>query len=343
MEISIIQSKIMKSIAILMMLWLHLFNRPYEGIFTPLLFIGTQPVSYYLSLFSDACVPIFLFLSGYGLYISYLKDKNCIIKNNGRRLFKLYINYWLIVLVFAGIFGFLIGKEGYPGNFTKFALNILGLWNSYNGAWWFFFTYILLTLSAPFLFKVLEFCQTWLFLLFVFLIYFVSFYFNVYSNSLFSNPYLAWLFRQFYLFGTSLLPFIFGALVVNNRWYSQLSNRFGFLKSKNLIAVLGIIMLILIHGFIPNLIIAPFLAVPFIFLCNQLGLGKYLEIFLLWLSEHTTNIWLIHMFFYSIFFEGFIYSPKYPILIFTNLLICSVIASFFINIIYKTILKQFNY
>ncbi|OAB25990.1 Surface polysaccharide O-acyltransferase, integral membrane enzyme [Flavobacterium fryxellicola] len=339
MEISIPQSKIIKSVAILMMLCLHMFNRGYEGLFTPILFIGKQPLSYYISLFSDVCVPIFLFISGYGLYFNYQKNKDSMVKFNSMRLFKLYINYWIVVLLFGVLLGFLLGKEGYPGTFTKFVLNFLGLVSSYNGGWWFFFTYILLTVLAPLLFKVLEFCKTDLFLAFVLLFYFVSFYFRIYNNELFTNPYLAWLFKQFYLFGTSLFPFIVGAMVLQKKWHSQFSNRFGILKYKTLFASLGIGALIVLHGFIPNLVIAPFLAIPFIFLWNQIHLSKYMEDFFLWLSDHATNIWLVHMFFYMIYFESYIYAPKHPILIFLNLLFWSVMASYSINLIYYPILK----
>ena len=76
MQISIQKSNQLKSIAILMMLCLHLFNTDYKGLFQPLIFIGDQPLSYYISLFSDACVPIFAFVSGYGLYYSYVNKKD---------------------------------------------------------------------------------------------------------------------------------------------------------------------------------------------------------------------------------------------------------------------------
>lgn len=258
MEISIPQSKIIKTIAILMMLCLHLFNRPYESLFSPTLFIGAKPLSYYISLFSDACVPIFLFISGYGLYFNYQKNKVTMVKSNSMRLFKLYINYWIIVVLFAVLLGIFLGKEGYPGSFIKFALNFLGLDNSYNGAWWFFFTYILLTLLAPLLFKVLEFSKTWLLLILVLLFYFVSIYFRIYNSNQFINIYLAWVFKQFYLFGTSLFPFIVGAIVLQKKWHSKFSNRFAGLKYKSVVALFGIVALIVIHGLIPNFVIAPF-------------------------------------------------------------------------------------
>ena len=54
MPITLQKSNQLKSIAILMMLFLHLFNRDYTGLFQPLLFVGNQPLSYYISLFCDA-------------------------------------------------------------------------------------------------------------------------------------------------------------------------------------------------------------------------------------------------------------------------------------------------
>lgn len=343
MEITTIQSKILKTIAVLMMLVLHLFNRNFKGLFTPHLLIGEQSLSYYISLFSDACVPIFLFISGYGLYFNYQINKHTMVKSNTFRLFKLYINYWLVVLLFAVLLGLLLDKEGYPGTLIKFLLNFIGLDNSYNGAWWFFFTYILLTVIAPLLFKVLEYSNTWLLLTFVLVFYFVSFYFRIYNYELFTNPYLAWVFRQFYLFGTSLLPFIVGAVSLQKKWHSHFSTYFGRLRNKSIIAILCIIILFVIHGFIPNFVIAPFLAIPFIFLWNQITLCKYLVSFFLWLSNHATNLWLVHMFFFMIYFESYIYAPKYPFLVFVNLLFWSIAASYFINLLYHPILKWITF
>jgi surface polysaccharide O-acyltransferase-like enzyme len=325
-----------------MMLCLHLFNRGYEGLFTPIFFIGTTPLSYYISLFSDACVPIFLFIRGYGLYFNYTKEKQFFFKNNLVRVLKLYLNYWIVLVLFTLVLGTLIGKEGYPGSLTKFILNFVGLENSYNGAWWFFFTYILLSLSSPFIFRACDYFSIWILISFSLIFYLIAFYFRVYNNDLFTSAYLGWFFRQIYLYGTFFLPFMFGALVLKEGWHSKFNSGFSLFKYKSFVALSGIFILIGIHGIIPNFIIAPFLAVPFIFLWNQLTNGIKTERFLLWLSAHATNLWLVHMFFYMIYFKSFIYFPKYPLLIFVNLLFWSVLSSYLINIIYHPILNFLN-
>lgn len=69
------QTNILKGIAILMMLFLHLFNSAnLTDVCEPLLFIGSTPL---VHIISKACNPvgIFLMLSGYGLSYTYFRGK----------------------------------------------------------------------------------------------------------------------------------------------------------------------------------------------------------------------------------------------------------------------------
>jgi len=63
----------LKGVAILMMLWLHLFHHAdWYSRATPLVFVCGKPL---VSWISNATNPVyfFTFLSGYGLYLSYKK------------------------------------------------------------------------------------------------------------------------------------------------------------------------------------------------------------------------------------------------------------------------------
>ena len=91
MELSKQQTDYTKGIAIAMMLCLHLFNREYRGLFAPSLFVGNQPLSYYISLFCDCCVWIYCFCSGYGLYITRQNKPDTFVQTNWMRLLK-YVN-----------------------------------------------------------------------------------------------------------------------------------------------------------------------------------------------------------------------------------------------------------
>lgn len=339
MEITLQKSNQLKAIAALMMLCLHLFNRPYKGLFEPLVFVGTQPLSYYISLFSDACVPIFCFLSGYGLYFKYQKNPVSYKTENGLRIKKLYINYWIILLIFAVFLGLVIDKRGYPGSITTFLLNFSALDNSYNGAWWFFFTYLLLVASSAILFRLMNKFPLWIVLNVCLLFYFFAFYFRIYESNLFGNELLNWLQRQLSLFGTSLLPFIIGAMALQAKWNTKFSEFFVSIPYKNFIVLFFIILLIVIHGLIPNFVIAPFIAVPFMFLFVQIKLPTYIDSALDYIAPHATNMWLVHMFFYMVYFEQFIYSATYVIPIFLLLVCCCIMSSIVINRINTMVLK----
>lgn len=94
---------------------------------------------------------------------------------------------------------------------------------------------------------------------------------------------------------------------------------------------IGMVLLVIFHAFFTNFIIAPFTALGFIFLFTQLKLPLFMHKTLDFLSPHSTNLWLIHMFFYLIYFSNFIYSFKYPILIYLVLVILCVLSSYVVN------------
>ena len=71
MEFTKKDMKMLQGVAILFMLGLHLFARKeINGLYETFPEINGVPLVYYLALFGDACVPIYLFVSGYGLYVS---------------------------------------------------------------------------------------------------------------------------------------------------------------------------------------------------------------------------------------------------------------------------------
>lgn len=320
-----------------MMLCLHLFNRDYHGLFEPLVFIGKQPVSYYISLFSDACVPIFAFVSGYGLYFSYLNNKEPYLHKNKERTKKLYVRYWIILVLFAVFLGWLLNKEGYPGSWQKFVLNLTGVQTSYNGAWWFFSTYILFIFTSRFWFKLLDRANPYLYLAGLLFIYLIAFYFRIYKSNLFGNFFLDWFHTHSALYFCTLFQFMMGAFTLKYQWHAKVSDLFAKIKYRNLLAISGIVLLIIFHGIVPNFIISPFTALGFVFLFLQMNFGKRVENGLDFFTPHATNLWLIHMFFYLIYFKEIIYAPQNPTLIFIWLVLGCVVTSYLINAIYNKV------
>ncbi len=338
--ISLQKSYHLKSIAILMMLFLHLFNQDYHGLFEPLVFVGAQPLSYYLSLFSDACVPIFAFVSGYGLYLSYSQKPEHYFKKNIARLKGLYLRYWIIILLFVLGLGYLIlQQDGFPGSFLKLFLTVTAIDPAYNGAWWFFTVYVLFVFTSRFWFSLLRGLNPWFYLLILLLVYIVAFYLRIYKIDLFDHSALQWLHRWGALYFCTLLQFMLGAFAVRYCWHEKFTQVFRKVRYRNGVALIGIALLIVFHGVVPNFVVAPFTALAFILLFLQLDLPSAINKTLDFFTPHATNIWLVHMFFYMIFFPKFIYGFTFVLPIFLALIMSSVLSSYLINAINKPLQK----
>lgn len=332
MEITVQQSNRLKAIAILFMLFLHLFNTlDYKGVFTPLVFIGDKPLVYYLSLFGDSCVPIFCFVSGYGLYYKYTRKPESYMQDNMQRLKKIYINYWIILLLFVVALGLVLGRTDFVGPWSRVLFNATGITNSYNGAWWFLFIYICLVLTSPLSFRWVSSGNAYLILAIATVGYLIAFYFRIYRPSTSGNGVFRWLHTELALFGTSFLPFITGAIALSLKWNTRITEVMSRLRFRNLYCFLGILFLVIVHAIIPNFIIAPFIGLPFIYLFLQVSWPRWVSAALDFLAPHATNMWLVHMFFYITYFPAFIFGFRYVPLIYIVLVTCSVLSSYIIN------------
>ena len=72
----------------------------------------------------------------------------------------------------------------------------------------------------------------------------------------------------------------------------------------------------------------------FILLFNALQLSAVVERILQYLSTHSTNIWLIHLFLISSFAKTWSYAPQQPVLIYLWVLAWCLLLSHLINWIY---------
>lgn len=338
------QIKMTKGVAILFMLLLHLFcTKSYEDLYIPLIFIGDTPLVYYLALFGDCCVAIYCFCSGYGLLISYKNNKENYIKNNLMRIFELYINFWIILFIFVVILGPLMGQgESYPGTLKNFILTFTALDPAYNGAWWFFTTYIILVLLSPIINKVVVKYNNTLVIALSFIFYIFAYIQRIKGVIVLDNNILNWFIRQTSLLGTSQLPFIIGSVFAYKKVYSKLDNICNKIRYKNMVGILIITLMIIAHGIVQTLFVAVFTGVVFICTFNLMDKPKWLNNLLSYLGGHSTNMWLIHMFFYMIYFKELVYGAKYSFLIFPWLVVLCLASSYIVNLIYNPIIRNLN-
>lgn len=252
------------------------------------------------------------------------------------------INFWIVVVIFS-VLGLIFDSSGtIPGSFEVFLGNLL-LYNlSYNGAWWFVLTYVLLVLISGGLLKVLTRFNPILVNIVFLLIYIMAFFQRIYRVLETNIDLVDESLRQLALVGTSVLPLVWGIYFYKYRIFSKIRSFIDKRMNNKCLMFLSMILVFLIfifHCIFQNLIVAPFIGMIIIIVFNVANKCKLVNRFFEFLGNHSTNIWLTHMFFYSVLFDNLVFAAKYPLFILLLMLIITITVSYVINLIYKPLCK----
>lgn len=294
--------------------------------------LGGVPLSFYIGQLSDFCVFGFAFLSGYAHMLQY--GQKGYYKRRLKGLLSLCCSYWLIVVVFS-VISIAAGQGSYmPGSFKKFVLNALMLENSYNGAWWYMSAYAVLVVISPLVLKwikqgnpVVVFCAG-------FALYCMAYYVRFKLGS--TN----WLLSRFGYTGMTLFEYMLGALAFRYRAVSRIGRIWKRVPQTGRAAVSVALIVGMLYGhtkIVPSLFIAPVTGFVVMLLFHFWDKPQFVKKAFLTVGRHSTNIWLIHMFFYSVLFKNFVYVAKYPLLIFTLMLVITLVLSHVLQQIEKPI------
>ncbi|ADU27859.1 acyltransferase family protein [Ethanoligenens harbinense] len=154
-------SKMLYGLAVLMMLYHHLFKAPaalhctFYSTFD-LLGLGKVLSIETLAWLGKLCVAIYAFISGYAM-CKKAQAKSVIIKKRlpgnfllvVKQLIDFMIKYWLVFIVFIPIL--YVTQDIKISSAKELLLNFVGVEFSYNGAWWYVRQYILMLLLFPFI------------------------------------------------------------------------------------------------------------------------------------------------------------------------------------------------
>lgn len=328
------QTTILKGVAILMMLFLHLFNGSnLSAVCEPLIFVGGTPL---VHIINRACNPvgIFLMLSGYGLSYTYYRGKLSV-NGQERRLLKLYIHYWLILLIFVSI-GFFVKPSRYPGNLLDIIMNFTSLSSSYNSETWFLFPYALLSLTSIWIFKCIDKLGSVKSIMVSWILYMVSCY--VISRYIAVNKsYTEW-YTYILTYFNVLFSFVIGA--VFHRQVEKGKSSMPFLHSHKMVTIIILLLLIVINCFISSAATAYIFEFSYIFLLLHLSFNGIVKRFLMAMGKQSMVIWLTHSFFCYHLFHDFIYGFKYPLAIYIVLIVISYVVSLPISYLSKAIIRQ---
>lgn len=331
------QTNILKGIAILMMLFLHLFNGSnLTDVCEPLLFIGSTPL---VHIISKACNPvgIFLMLSGYGLSYTYFRGK---LSFNGQehRLLKLYIHYWIILLIFVSI-GSFVRPEKYPGSLSDIIMNFTSISNSYNSETWFLFPYALLSLTSVWIFKCIDKLGCVKSIIITWILYMISCYITSRYIAV-NKAYTEW-YTYIITYFNVLFSFVIGA--VFHRQVEKGKGSVLFLYKHKLVTLAILITLVVLNCFISSAATAYIFGFSYIFLLLHLNFNGIMKRFLMAMGKQSMVMWLTHSFFCYHIFHDFIYGFKYPLVIYIVLIVISYIVSLPISYLSRVIIQHVSF
>lgn len=311
------ESQGIKGFAIMLMLVHHLFAFPDRipgGIdYSQLTTVFAQ--------FAKVCVPIFLFISGYGLF----KTDKRTFGHFWARIKDFYCRYWLVFIAFVPLCAAL-GKIHIT--IPTLFLNLSALKTSYNGEWWFITLYLLILLVTPLLYRL---SSKWLLGLSVTVsvLHFLAY-------RLFSQTAVFYYVPDL----TPVLAFTLGFLAARHEEtlmssleaFAERFNRkvlyLAFLLLALLFMLIGSEFSVLLNVF------CPFFILLFKFLFNRAG---YLQKALLELGNRSLFMWLTHTFYCYKLIPKLIYGPEFAVPVFLLLLLISYFTALILDAVFDLI------
>ena len=312
-EFDVTATNACKGVALMLLLWFHLFYmHPEYGFLVHAL---AQP--------ARVCVGMFLILSGYGLTESVRRRSTGLVAFYKKRLAKLYLNYWFIAALFVPIGMFYMGRtlasvySDHP--YLRFAVEMAGVGTKggrYNGTWWFMTLIVGLYVFFPFIHDLTKKYGVW-FLLFCFLL-------------LFPSP------VHIPVFEPWLFPFALGIFIAHRNGLvaaSSLLRRTGPLRFVILACLIASAMVFRQHGFllVGSRIDGFFGTLIILLVFETINSIKGLRHVLAFIGQHAFNIFLFHTFIYAHYWPKLIYCSRFPVVIFAVLLSVCLLVSVLIE------------
>lgn len=323
------ESLMLKGVAILLMVFLHLFNMSSNvSLCVNFIYIGDTPLVHVLSRAANP-VAFYLILGGYGMYKVYEKGVD---NNKWQRIGKLYLNYWVILTLFL-LIGYILRPGVYPGSVVNIIYNYTGYWTTFNGEMWFLLPYVILTLLSPFIFSCCsKFRIRYIVAFFLFIHLCTSFCISRFGEIfLYRN---LWAYTPLLVLHLSF-NFVLGAMSARSGIFDKIKNVQVNVQNTKYLAMGGVIVLVSIACVFKYNFFYAFGVISCLLLIPR---NRWINMTLCQLGKHSMNMWMIHSWLCYYIFHGFIYSFRYPVIIFVITVVLSLGVSFIINFIAKSIL-----
>lgn len=328
-------TSVLKGLALLMLLIHHLFYIQ-NGRFDDITIYGNISLVNMTGQVCKVCVALFVFLSGYGLAATYSKHRKIKFTEFFKKRFKkLFINYWLIWILFVPIGVIFFGRtfEQVYGQdiITKFFLDFMGLLNltgeyGYNPTWWFYSCIIILYLLFPFIIlgsqhPVSRYGMLLISIVLIVLPFHITF---IEPIRYYLIAFLAGFFIQHADIQHTTPP-IFNSII-------QRAIQGKLKKIEKIILLSGLFFLMAVRFKLPFALgFDTLIALLIVLAYRNIILPTSIQKFLCICGHHSFNIFLFHTFYYYLYIPEIIYWSRNPVIIFLTLLAFVLPTSYFIN------------
>lgn len=323
-----------RGLAILCMVVLHLFCRQGADVFgSPLLWLNEEtPVVFLFGFFAEICVPLYSLCVGYGQQLLWETGKTDL-RSRGRRILRLLTNYWIVLVLFSCLGLLFDSGKGMPGDWIRFLKSTV-LLHSYNGAWWYINTYILVLLLPPALLlapvQKMSLISGLLFSGTVHVLWYLIGKFDLIPAATGAVPAMAFLRKEAEnLIG--ILAYVWtGGLLCKYRLVDKAAAWYGqhvCVKWQKLLLAILAVLLFVATNIVHKWVVMGGVAVCVFLMFNIWEKGPVTEKVMLFLGKHSTNIWLVHMFFYAYFLKGLVFWAKNPAVMFAALMAWCIASS----------------
>lgn len=338
-------TRVIKGAAICLMLCHHLFAFPTRVIepstFVSFLSFGSTTLATYIGQFGSICLPMFLFLGGYGIYLSASdkEDMNSFLIDRITGLYRLVWQVFIISLPFSIYFHRNMGST-----LTRSVIyNFLTLECSFNEEWWFILPYAVMIALFPMIRRMVDRKNATLAGSIIFIVLYSLFYNYFYPEILrfsFFESFRCSRFQHRFKETLEIFPaFYLGCVFAKYSLLDKLKEKTGgkaFWCAASL-AVMAAIFYIHLYNKDKYDFINAAVFISCITIWLPVGFMKYPWKLLKALGDESTFIWLTHTFFCYYFFQRIVYAPKYAVLIFLWLLLLSYTAAKLIRVFWKAV------
>lgn len=322
-------SKIIKCFAICLMVFHHLFAFPeriYVNYIMPFDF-NKFHFETMLAYFGRICIPLFVFVSGYGMSKKYFANKNISIAEQFKlclkKLLRFYCMYWIVMLITLP-YGFFTGI--YHFELLDFVKNLLGFNCTFNKEWWYVFFYIKLVILFPIIVRIMNYILNKSRNITIVLLICLSIC-TFFSNNEFSY----W------------IIILYSITIVRFSLFDRMSH---LLKNNKFIYFIGLILCFFCRTYSPyniDFIISIILIFCIVSINHKFKMNSLINSMFVKIGNYSIYIWLTHSFFCYYYFQKFLYNFRISWVIFAVCIILCYILGIILDMIYKKVVKIINF